>query len=152
MQCPVCNLSLTAHKVDSLEVDQCDFCHGLWLDYQELNDIKSHKQKSELTQRNRYVKNLQTINQDEPRKCPRCVDPVMDKVQVRSVTLDICKNCKGTWYDAGELVQIAPDLEVSLKNPPGVLSDDSAASAGKGAGVDGIATLAEIALEAIWFL
>lgn len=35
-------------------------------------------------------------------QCPQCGHPMMES-RVREVTVDICRECRGVWFDPGEL-------------------------------------------------
>ena len=39
MHCPKCGQKLTVEKYDSIEIDLCPSCRGLWLDVNELETI-----------------------------------------------------------------------------------------------------------------
>jgi hypothetical protein len=38
-------------------------------------------------------------------KCPRCNAPLAER-EFQNVKLDACANCKGVWFDAGELEMV----------------------------------------------
>jgi hypothetical protein len=37
--------------------------------------------------------------------CPRCEGKLVE-TQFENITIDVCNQCGGTWFDAGELAQI----------------------------------------------
>ncbi len=38
--------------------------------------------------------------------CPRCETVMLDEIDRRGVTIDLCKKCRGVWLDRGELEKI----------------------------------------------
>lgn len=38
-----------------------------------------------------------------PLRCPKCEDAVLDELRRGGVVIDVCRRCRGTWLDAGEL-------------------------------------------------
>lgn len=52
-------------------------------------------------------------------KCPRCrnIDLIAKKHRETGVRLDVCRKCRGIWFDGGELERV---LDVALKDlrPP----------------------------------
>ncbi len=38
-------------------------------------------------------------------KCPKC-DGTLIETDFENIKIDVCNNCSGTWFDAGELAQV----------------------------------------------
>jgi len=102
MDCIKCEGKLKLIRIDDLEVDQCDRCHGIWFDSGELSKMVGRKDVDALRTGARPTKEA-----DEKRAgCPRCRG-AGKLVQVASMTNDIhidaCAVCGGEWLDGGEL-------------------------------------------------
>jgi len=41
-----------------------------------------------------------------PVNCPRCRKPVLDELRVGAIAIDVCPECRGAWFDTGELAAI----------------------------------------------
>ncbi len=155
LQCPVC-LGTTMEKVtveasEKLEVDQCGRCGGIWLEYGEVQRLRAAP-RSELWK------------QIEPRpvafrirchdchapleraaeKCPACgwvnlLDcPCCDRpMHVQShmgLRLDLCRDCKGVWFDHHELKAIwSASFDRALQKR-GISRSDALTGAGDGVG------------------
>ena len=42
MACPECGGSLTAERVEGIEIDRCSHCVGVWLDAGEYDAVRRH--------------------------------------------------------------------------------------------------------------
>ena len=121
--CPVC-LGATMEKVvvsgsDALTLDHCPRCGGVWLEAGEVPRLRSRPQKALWSQ----------IDRREPPRprchschahlesdadvcracgyrvrllCPPCQHP-MERVGHGGLTLDVCRRCKGVWFDHHEI-------------------------------------------------
>ena len=113
--CPNCEIYLDTLIIDEskkLYIEQCKHCHGIFLDYGELEAIMEQK----ITKSGKYdFKRLRLIL-DYPlikekvltyKKCPQC-RTVMSRLNYKQrsgVVMDRCISC-GYWLDGGELRQI----------------------------------------------
>lgn len=105
MNCPVCKKPMVILELQSVEIDHCMFCGGIWLDGGELellldNSIEKEKLLSSF---------LNDLNNKEAKlKCPIC-NKNMDKILVgekKEIVIDRCKNNDGLWFDKGELESV----------------------------------------------
>lgn len=103
MRCPVCSTPLIVVERDSIEVDYCIECHGLWFDQGEIELL------GELAG---MAVDLERIEHEHPsvsgeryRNCPRC-SKKMRKVDLlrgrRVLVVDFCPRGHGIWFDRGE--------------------------------------------------
>lgn len=96
-------------SVDSqtkLEVDNCPECLGIWFDSGEL---QAFYKSSEL------VKKFTPVGGDSlhhtyelstsARRCPRCRKG-MERPLVGGISVDVCRECRGIWFDHGELQKV----------------------------------------------
>ena len=112
MNCPRCNIELKVEDYRGIEVDRCPTCQGMWLDYEELDQLEDI-----------------ALDQDEikgtlvysPLKgklaCPKCGE-AMQRFDYRgySLEIDLCEEGHGTWLDAGEDKRILEIMEQRIKD------------------------------------
>lgn len=117
MNCPVDKTPLLKKIYeDSMEVDVCPSCEGMWLDKGELEkiqDIKINDYSDELKRIPDYVG--KSILLAKQKNSPLCNCPVCDTQLERKeygyssmILIDSCVNGHGVWLDKGEL----KDLEL----------------------------------------
>ncbi len=101
MRCPKCKtISLKEGKVKdrSVKIDYCPKCKGIWFDVGELGKVTENA-----------IREL-SIDPDADRRsiyCPRCIQPLHTfRYPQTCVKIDMCKECRGLWLDAGELKEI----------------------------------------------
>lgn len=109
MMCPACKKQPLQSSTDSetqLEVDSCEQCLGIWFDAGEL---QSFYKSRELMQRFTPVGGDSLHHTYEisssARRCPRCRKG-MERPLVGGILVDVCQECRGIWFDHGELQKI----------------------------------------------
>lgn len=127
LPCPVC-LGTTMAKAavgpgGSLEIDHCGRCGGVWLEHGEVQRLRTRK-AGELWQRiekRRYRFRMRCHDCHAPMKrgdekcpacgwtnaldCPACERPMRAESH-DGLLIDVCRNCKGVWFDHHELEAI----------------------------------------------
>jgi len=105
MNCPVCKEPLVVLEYDSVEVDYCFACDGVWLDAGELRLLFGDARQCDA------FLNGGTPHErspEKPRRCPICRKK-MAKAVTRGdhpVTYDLCARGDGLWFDKGELARV----------------------------------------------
>lgn len=121
MRCPACPGDLIPvetqdHYGTGLEIDTCVECQGFWLDPGETKRM-GHRAAVTL-EGGTDLSEISTQQRTEPRLCPRC------GVELREVSggqlpeglhVDICAQCKGRWFDRGELLVVKSALEAERR-------------------------------------
>jgi len=102
LACPRCDgVMLEEIELDSVMLDRCPRCAGLWFDSEEI---------AQLAGRGAGVKRMESTipGHDEAcagMECPRC--PTIDlrrlSICAGGAVLYRCASCSGTWMDRGEL-------------------------------------------------
>jgi len=117
MKCPVDGYELVRKIYEnSVEVDACNDCNGIWLDANELEkiqNIKLNDYKEELERIPDYVGKsiLMAKSKDKPLvACPKCHTELERREYgyCSQIYIDSCINGHGIWLDKNEL----KDLEI----------------------------------------
>ena len=107
MRCPVCKKEvLIALEYESVEIDYCPECKGIWLDAGEIELLFGDADAA--TAFLTIGKPAVVPQGEKRRRCPEC-NKKMTKESTESehpVTFDHCPNGDGLWFDAGELAII----------------------------------------------
>jgi uncharacterized protein len=102
LACPKCATSLESKTLETIPVDQCPTCQGIWFDEEELQAVltRSHDFRRELHR----SAGESSLNQKRGR-CPRDKSQMLRAFSATGerVVLDMCPDCHGLWLDGGEL-------------------------------------------------
>ncbi len=100
MNCPKCNADLVKkYYKGMIEVDACPACHGMWLDFDELDKLEDMVFDDDA-----HKGSLAHFQTKTHYPCPLC-GAEMDEFQYRlyDLKLDACTgNNHGFWLDGGE--------------------------------------------------
>jgi len=106
MDCPVCKEPMVVLEYESVEVDYCVSCEGIWLDAGEIELLFGDAQACEdfLNAGDRR----DAARGEKPRRCPICAKKMAKAVTGggEPVTYDRCPRGDGLWLDGGELAEI----------------------------------------------
>lgn len=127
MKCPKCSENLEEIKINSVKIDHCKSCGGLWFDRDELRIVRDHRDKNlswldfDLWKdRNKLTTSGKSVD------CPRDGKPLFKiKYDGTGVMVDVCLNCRGIWLDKDELDKIISALKakISSETIPEYLND-----------------------------
>lgn len=127
LPCPVC-LGTTMEKVQvgprrGVEVDRCRRCGGIWLEHGEVQQLRAlpkgevwkHVEPSRETFSMRCHDCHALLDRAEEKcpscgwqnvlECPSCARPMKTEAHA-GLRLDVCRHCKGIWFDRHELEEI----------------------------------------------
>lgn len=118
MKCPRCPDSLLSPAlVETVTIDRCPSCHGMWLDATELEKLVELRPASLLKDDARFTANP---SQADRLACPACTGARLIKLSSLDspgTILDSCTVCFGTWLDAGELDKLVhPGLKARIRS------------------------------------
>ena len=102
---------------ESIELDYCVGCQGIWFDSTELELLFHKLGLDEAMDVSRLMKDATGKTTEKARKCPLCRRK-MQKLLIGTeadVLIDGCPAGEGLWFDGGEL----PRLIQQLVNAPG---------------------------------
>lgn len=109
MQCPACKTQQLTADSDSqtgLELDSCPNCLGIWFDAGELQTFyKSQELQKRFTPTGADSLHHTYEISSSARRCPRCRKG-MERPLVGGISVDVCRACRGIWFDHGELQKV----------------------------------------------
>ncbi len=112
MICPRCGSSLKVQKYRGIEVDKCESCEGMWLDYPELDQLEDT-----VLDTDEVKGTMITRSSEGERPCPVCQAP-MDQFRYRfnELWLDVCPEDHGFWLDKNEEKRVLELMEQRIKD------------------------------------
>lgn len=122
LPCPTCTHTLSpltlSHDYQVI-IDHCSHCGGLWFDYLELQDaLHDPKLCAQLVL---PKPTLTGLDQTKSRSCPRCRNTILEPRIIDDVEIDECPICRGSWLDAGEvleLIKLQPNSDLPSSDTP----------------------------------
>lgn len=117
--CPKCGMELLEFGYQTIRIDQCSGCDGIWLDRGELEAVEHMHREGILSLEldTKWVRAKEKLDQTTPEeleerkrqthmRCPRC-SSALEEIQDHGIPVDRCTTCGGVWLDAGEFDQVA---------------------------------------------
>ncbi len=106
MTCLKCQNEMRYIILKSILVDFCDNCESFWLDDGELKDLLKNKTKTDeeiSIEMKKHQK--QDLNIKYKHMCQRC-GGILKAFYKDDILIEQCCNCKGMFFDKGELETI----------------------------------------------
>lgn len=102
MDCPKCGHEMEAVVHETIEVDRCTLCRGLWFDLLEHETLKGLADSECIDSGDPRVGKL--FNVDDRIRCPRCASAMVRMVDASQphIWYESCSSCHGVFFDAGE--------------------------------------------------
>lgn len=102
MNCPKCTSAMEKVEYQSIEIDRCKSCHGIWLDWLEAEQLKNLKGSEQIDiGEARQGKIYNKIDKIECPKCHTQMGKMVDNHQPH-IWYEYCDLCFGIFFDAGE--------------------------------------------------
>ena len=118
MYCPKCNHIMSKITFETITVDRCTNCKGIWFDHKEIEQLQRLKGADIIDSgQEKKGKAFDTIKEIS---CPKChismlqnQDPDKD-----NLSYETCSKCQGIFLDAGEYKKITDENPIRrfLKN------------------------------------
>ena len=102
MNCPKCSAAMEKVQYESIEVDRCTDCRGIWFDMLEQEHLKALEGSEEIDIGDPEVgKQTNIVDQIN---CPVCATRMIRMVDGRQphIWFESCTVCYGVFFDAGE--------------------------------------------------
>lgn len=105
MKCPKCSVALETVVTDTLSAERCTNCEGIWIGPFSMEQLAARGGCQSLIQQLDAL----SPNPDDasPYYCPTCADGRLLAHQHNHVEIDWCPNCRGIYFDKGELNKFA---------------------------------------------
>lgn len=102
MDCPKCKGSMETVRFESIEVDRCTACKGLFFDAMEAERLRKIRGSESIDVGAASLGKAQNAN--DRIRCPRDTTPMLRIVDPRQphLWLETCPVCNATFFDAGE--------------------------------------------------
>ena len=98
MNCPRCHARLSLEKFRGIEIDRCLSCKGMWLDYDELDQLEDTVMDDDDVKGSLMFRSfLGDLS------CPTCQSGMqMFHYRAYDLEVDFCPNSHGFWLDSEE--------------------------------------------------
>jgi uncharacterized protein len=115
VKCPKCGGALQPVGHDSIEVDRCTLCGGLWFDRLEADKLLNAKGNSQAVDTGAASVGVQH-NEQGKIECPRCHTLMIRMVDLEQhhIWYESCTVCYGKWFDAGEFKDLQEESIVDF--------------------------------------
>ena len=98
MNCPKCNVNLTQKTYKDLEIDACPNCEGMWLDFNELDQLEDS-----VFSKDEFKGTMILSTFPSSLNCAKCGKTMKGfKYRYYDLLLDFCDEKHGFWLDKGE--------------------------------------------------
>ena len=103
--CPRDGQSLESRAAGSAEVHVCSSCHGLWISgYDLARLLKSQFGTWKLPWPEVPESGVTVV--DDTARCNCEAGSLMKTVKRKGIKVDLCPECRGVWFDGGELEEL----------------------------------------------
>ncbi len=109
LECPRCDVHLEGRLVGDVLLDECNTCHGIWVDLCALERILSERKqaRADVVLGKLPPAGAPPVPHQQTRmyiRCPECVDLMNRRLFAKGsgVIVDICPK-HGAWFDESEL-------------------------------------------------
>ena len=116
MKCPVDGTTLSKHSIQSVEVEECQQCRGLWFEKGELRKAKDLAEPDMAWLDFDLWSDQDALEVSlSSRKCPVCGKNMAGILYANTgVTVDCCVEEHGIWLDEKEFESIIEALQKEL--------------------------------------
>jgi Zn-finger nucleic acid-binding protein len=118
MECPVDGSPLETHTINSINVEECPQCRGLWFEGDEFRKAKDLSDPDLDWLEVDLWSDQESFKADwSSRKCPQCGKNMATiSYGDTGVIVDTCVEGHGIWFDKGEYQAIIEALEEELRS------------------------------------
>ncbi|OGO00650.1 MAG: hypothetical protein A2Y90_02875 [Chloroflexi bacterium RBG_13_52_12] len=113
MICPVCGKDALIVEYESIELDYCPGCHGVWFDSGELELLLEAAGMDSINYfLDGVTHSLEVAASEKKHRCPVCRGK-MKKVHIdedKKIVVDVCNGGHGIWFDGGEVNSLVKAL------------------------------------------
>ncbi len=112
MICPACKSDMIVVEYNSIELDYCNDCHGVWFDSGELELLLKSVSLGTADLFKNILGAQEGKSAEKKRKCPICSQKMKGTTigQKPEILVDGCQRGHGLWFDGGEVAQLLKQL------------------------------------------
>ena len=112
MNCPRCHAAMSVEKYEGIEIDWCSSCKGMWLDFNELDQLEDKELDDDDVKGSLMFRSYQG-----DLHCPTCESGMqMFHYRAYDLELDFCPNEHGFWLDSGEEKRVLEIMKQRIKD------------------------------------
>lgn len=117
MFCLKCEMQMEKTIYKNVLIDYCFHCHGIWIDGNELKNIKKDSKTNieSLIKKSRKEKIDEKTENFISRFCPRCKIGTIKEVKENNILIDKCNECNGIFFDNKEIKEYLKNLPLKEK-------------------------------------
>jgi len=107
IRCPKCRMDMEQIVYDDVEIDRCVSCQGIWFDAGETELLRNKDAAAAIDTGD--ARTGREMNKVDSYRCPRCSGTMVRVVdpQQTHIWYEVCGSCNGSYFDAGEFVDLA---------------------------------------------
>ena len=109
MQCAKCNAEMHTIAMDTVTIDQCPQCGGIWFDQGEFEDVLESTDPDLAWLNIDFWKNQEELQvSTDDLACPKCHRYYLIRLEdpATGTNARMCSDCRGIWLDAAQLHRI----------------------------------------------
>ena len=112
MKCPKCNNQLAKEMHMDIEVDRCGNCKGMWLDFEELDQLEDNVFDQDELKGTTIFSSMPTEFH-----CPHCNSQLKQfRYRLHDLELEFCENKHGFWLDENEEERVLDLMKKSAES------------------------------------
>ena len=102
MDCPKCHSEMEKVVFETIEINRCSHCQGIWFDLHEHEKLKKLRHSESIDIGDPEIG--RKYNKIDKIICPVCHTPMIRMVdnQQPHIWYESCSSCHGVFFDAGE--------------------------------------------------
>ena len=114
MDCPKCEFSMQTVRYQSVEVDRCASCKGIWFELGELDELLALRGSEEIDIGD--SSSGKEYNRTDRIDCPICRSQMVRMVDRDQphIWFEKCSGCSGIFLDAGEFRDLKHDTWIDF--------------------------------------
>jgi Zn-finger nucleic acid-binding protein len=108
LHCPLHATVLKTVYLETIAIDYCPQCYGIWLDFGEMERLfRKTIEKQDVFKDILAADVHRSDSKNIVKKCPVCAHVLEKKKHYYSdLTIDVCRICGGVWLDSGEFAEL----------------------------------------------
>lgn len=108
LSCPDCGRPMQPYRCDTVTIDMCADCAGIWFDSKEIGIFRQALSRFDYTQMKIDPPSTSVPDAIRLYECPRCLEPLCKGTfgYNSGVHVHSCTTCRGLWVPLTEIVNL----------------------------------------------